>query len=300
MAPTRPFDATGRATAAAPEPRRDDTRGVAQKINGEIVVLLGWGPAILMQFAHPLVAAGVAQHSTFSTAARGRMYRLHHTVQAMLALTFGTPTQASHAASRINAIHDRVHGSLHAPTPVFPQGFPYSAHDPALLRWVHATMLYMLPRTYELYVGPLAPEEKDRYCAEASTIAPLLGIPVGYLPTSTSALRCYMDEMLAGGTIAVTATARALARELVYPPFPRPARPLLWLIQLATIGLLPPAIRKAYGFGWSPWQEAALRLSARLVRGFLPLVPPTFRYWPVARTRRQATGDRRQATGSRW
>ena len=95
-----------------------------------------------------------------------------------------------------------------------------------------------------------------------------------------------MDEMLAGGTIAVTATARSLARELVHPPFPRAARPLLWLIQLATIGPLPPAIRKAYGFRWSPWQEAALRLSARLVRGFLPLVPPVFRYWPVARSRR--------------
>jgi uncharacterized protein (DUF2236 family) len=285
-APTRPFYAIGRATAAAPEPGRDDTRGVAQKINGEIVVLLGWGPAILLQFAHPLVAAGVAQHSTFSAAARGRMYRLHHTVHAMLALTFGTPVQAARAAGRINAIHDRVHGSLHEPTPVFPQGFPYSAHDPALLRWVHATMLYMLPRTYELYVGPLTPEEKDRYCAEASTIAPLLGIPTGYLPTSTSALRSYMDEMLAGGTIAVTAPARVLARELVYPPFPRAARPLLWLIQLATIGLLPPAIRKAYGFGWSPWQEAALHLSARLVRGVLPLVPPAFRYWPVARRRR--------------
>src|SRR5918912_3570286 len=102
-APTRPFNANGRATAAAPIPPRDDRRDVAQKINGEIVVLLGWGPAILLQFAHPLVAAGVAQHSTFSTAARGRMYRLYHTVQAMLALTFGTPTQAARAAGRINA-----------------------------------------------------------------------------------------------------------------------------------------------------------------------------------------------------
>jgi uncharacterized protein (DUF2236 family) len=164
-------------------------------------------------------------------------------------------------------------------------------------------MLYMLPRAYELYVGPLTPAEKDRYCAEtcaeASTIAPLFGIPEGYLPTSTPALRSYMDQMFASGTITVTETARALARELVYSPFPRLGRPLLWLVQLATIGLLPPAIRQAYGFAWGPWQEAALRLSARLVRGVLPLVPPAFRYWPVARSRRQATGDRRQATGGR-
>ena len=31
----------------------------------EVVVLLGWGRAILLQLAHPLVAAGVAEHSGF-------------------------------------------------------------------------------------------------------------------------------------------------------------------------------------------------------------------------------------------
>src|SRR5438105_3554637 len=90
-APTRPCDANGRAMAAAPKPPRDSAGGVAQTINSEVVALLGWGPAILLQFAHPLVAAGVAEHSSFSTAARGRMYRLQHTVHAMLALTFDTP-----------------------------------------------------------------------------------------------------------------------------------------------------------------------------------------------------------------
>ena len=33
---------------------------VAWKLNGERVLLLGWAPAILLQFAHPLVAAGVS------------------------------------------------------------------------------------------------------------------------------------------------------------------------------------------------------------------------------------------------
>lgn len=36
-------------------------RETIRKVNREVVVLLGWGPAILMQFAHPLVAGGVAQ-----------------------------------------------------------------------------------------------------------------------------------------------------------------------------------------------------------------------------------------------
>ena len=38
---------------------------VSTKINREIVVVLGWPAAILMQLAHPLVLAGVIDHSVF-------------------------------------------------------------------------------------------------------------------------------------------------------------------------------------------------------------------------------------------
>ena len=34
------------------------SRSIAAKINRETVVVLGWGRAVLLQFAHPLVAAG--------------------------------------------------------------------------------------------------------------------------------------------------------------------------------------------------------------------------------------------------
>ncbi|MCK6592271.1 MAG: DUF2236 domain-containing protein, partial [Polyangiaceae bacterium] len=64
---------------------------VARKINREIVVLVGWVPAILMQFAHPLVAAGVADHSAFRSRPRARLERLRSTVRSMLSLTFGSP-----------------------------------------------------------------------------------------------------------------------------------------------------------------------------------------------------------------
>ena len=52
----------------------------------EVVLLLAWGRAILLQFAHPLVAAGVAEHSLFIKEPRGRLRRLRHTLGAMLAL----------------------------------------------------------------------------------------------------------------------------------------------------------------------------------------------------------------------
>ena len=50
---------------------------VAERINGERLVVLGWGIAILLQVAHPLVAAGVAEHSSFTRHRFSRLGRLH-------------------------------------------------------------------------------------------------------------------------------------------------------------------------------------------------------------------------------
>src|SRR5207248_3344392 len=105
---------------------------------------------------------------------------------------------------------------------------------------------------YELYVGPLTRAEKEQYCREATGMAPLLGAPAGLFPDSLAALDRYMDEMLASGRIVVTPTARALAREMFRPPLPGAAAPGLWLARLPAVGLLPPSIRRAYGFAWGP------------------------------------------------
>jgi uncharacterized protein (DUF2236 family) len=268
---------------------------VAWKINSEIVLLLGWSPAILAQLAHPLVAAGVAHHSRFLVDRRGRPRRLRRTLDTMLALTFGTPADTARAAATINAIHDRVNGRLDDSAGPFRAGATYSAHDPELLRWVHATMLDVFPRTYELFVGPLSFAEKERYCAEATGMAPLLGVPDGYFPASTAELRAYMDRMLASGRIVPSETARVLAREILCPPLPRAARPALWLGQLPALGLLPPPIREAYGLPWDGRREAALRLAGALSRRALALAPSGARYWPaaraaLARARRVAAG----------
>ncbi len=256
---------------------------VAWKINQEVVLLLGWGRAILLQLAHPLVATAISEHSLFLNQPHGRLRRLHHTLEAMLALTFGTPAEVDRAARGINAIHDRVNGTLRAPAGPFPCGHYYSAHDPELLRWVHATLLETFPLVYELYVGPLTAAEKDRYCAEASGLEPLLGLPHGYLPRSTDELRASMATTYASGAIVVGETARRLAREIVNPPLPPFLGPLVWLGALPTVGLLPPAIREAYGFPWGPRREAVLRRTAALTRRLLPLVPLMARYWAPAR-----------------
>ncbi|MBI4241552.1 MAG: DUF2236 domain-containing protein [Candidatus Rokubacteria bacterium] len=188
---------------------------VAWRIHREIVILLAWGRAILLQFAHPLVARGVADHSPFRTERWGRFHRLYRTLDAMLRLTFGTAEEAERVARRINGIHDRIHGRLGEAAAGLPEGTPYSAHDPALLKWVHATLLESHLLVYELYVGALTPEEKDRYCAETTGMESLLGMPEGYLPRSLAGLQDYISGTLGSGEIAVTDVARELGRDCV-------------------------------------------------------------------------------------
>lgn len=256
---------------------------VAWKINSEIVLLAGWNPAILLQVAHPLVAAGVVDHSLFLTDPAGRVRRLWRTLTVMVDLTFGLPHEVQRAADAINAIHDRVNGHLREASGPFAAGQRYSAHDPELLRWVHCTMLEVFPRAYRLYVGPLSDAEWDRYCAEASRVEPLMGLPDGYLPRSRHELAAYLRTMLKSGQIAVSAQSQLLAAEILRPRLPLPLRPLAPIFQLPMVGLLPPSVRAAYGFPWDRRREHMLQDSARIIRPLLALTPSLFRHWPAAR-----------------
>ena len=270
-----------------PYRRRDtepmDAADISRRINAERLLLVAWLRAVLLQLAHPLIAAGVAEHSTFRSSRAAAFARLHQTVGAMLALTFGERGQARRAADRINAIHDRVNGRLPRAEGPFAAGTPYSACDPALLGWVHATVVDSFLLAYERYVRRLSPAERDQYCAESALTESLLRIPAGALPRTASALESYVTCRLESGEIFVTDTARALVRGVLYPPMSAPAWPALAAMRLATVGLLPSALREAYGFSWSPGRAAAFGASTIAIRGLLPLVPPMLRQWPAAR-----------------
>ncbi len=159
----------------------------------------------------------------------------------------------------------------------------YSAHDPDLQRWVHATLLESIPLVYELLVGPLTRRERDRYCAEATIMEPLLGMPAGWLPRDSAQLDTYMREMLDSGRIVVTDTSRSLARSVLYPPRWYLVWPAFRAMQVLTIGSLPPSIRQAYGFEWRAREARAFARWTALLRASLRLLPAIARVWPAAR-----------------
>jgi uncharacterized protein (DUF2236 family) len=279
---------------------RAGPESITWRVNREAIVVAGWGRAVLLQLAHPAVAAGVHDHSSFRGSLRSSFRRLHSTVGAMLSLTFGDTEQMITAAAGINTIHDRVRGRVSPPQELQPSsrlrptsrragsegaGEAYSAHNPDLQRWVHATLLESIPLTYELLVGPLTLPERDRYCSEAAIMEPLLGMPAGSLPRDSAQLDTYMREMLAGGSIVVTDTSRALARAVLYPRQWYLGWPAFRAMQVLTIGSLPPSIRRAYGFEWRARDVRRFARWTALLRTSLRLLPPLAREWPMARRR---------------
>ena len=246
---------------------------ISWRIDREVLVLAGGSCALLMQLAHPAVAAGVAEHSDFRA---DPFARLRRTLTASYAVVFGTTPRAERAMSRMNAIHASVAG-------VVPEtGEPSSALDPELLLWVHATLVDTALRVYHHFVAHLSDEEKEAYHSEARQIAIRLGAADASLPQTLAGLRAEMDRMIGGGEVRVSATARSLAPAVLYPS-PFPPRVVWDLAHLVSLSVLPPAIRRGYGIKWSPGRDRGVERLAAASRRLLPFVPDLLRHVPTAR-----------------
>lgn len=223
-------------------------------------MLLGGAGALLLQIAHPLVAAGVAQHSHFREEPFGR---LHRTLDTTLTVVFGKPDAARRALRRIDRRHLGVTG-------VASDGRSYEARDPRLLLWVQTTLVLTSLRLYELVAGPLPPMERERYWTETKPIAAALGIPAASLPATLAGLEAFEREMLVSEVVP-DPTSRLLARS-IRRPLPLPG--IVYApIDALTAGLLPPALREAFGLRWQVRDRLLFRavvVTLRLARRALP------------------------------
>ncbi|HEU5324989.1 MAG TPA: oxygenase MpaB family protein [Candidatus Limnocylindria bacterium] len=246
---------------------------VSWRIDRELVVLAGGSCALLMQAAHPVVAAGVAQHSTYATDPFGRLMR---TLQSTFSVVFGTRSEAEATIRRINAIHASVRGTRPD------TGTAYSALEPEPLLWVHATLVDTALRVYERFVAPLTPEERQAYHEESARVAVLLGVPPAIIPPTLVELRAWMARLLEDGRVHVTPAARDIAGTVLHP-MPRTPR-LAWeAAHLVSVSTLPPVLRQQYRLRWSRARERGVERMAALSRLVLPRVPGMVRFAPQAR-----------------
>ena len=249
------------------------------RINRE-AVLLGAGPAaLLLQVAHPLVAEGVAQHSSFE---QDPWRRLHGTIRTTMALVFGDGAAADRAVKRLNSVHAGVRGDV-LDAQARHVAWAYRALDPELLLWVQATLIVTSVAAYQRWVAPLSEDERDRFWQEARSVGVRLGIPLSLSPAGWRALDAYWQRMLANdGPIHVTPTARRLARLIVRPPFPFVPGPLVDLAALPGLALLPPRLRDEFGIPWDAQRQALARLETYMLSRWTRVVPGSLRSMPQA------------------
>jgi len=247
-------------------PTRDDSALFAEdaairRVHREAIVLAGGGRALLMQVALPAVAAGVAEHSSFRGGKRARLFR---TLRPTLAMVFGTQAQAREAAARINAVHARVVGD------------GYRADDPELLFWVLATLIDTALYMHERFLRPLSDKDAQAYYQEMLTAGALLGVRRDLAPRDMAAFREYMARMLP--VLRVTEQAREIARDL-FAGEGLMAVPG-WVLRETTVALLPPELRQAYGYEWSPGRQRIADWAVASSRVMLHRMPMAIRGTP--------------------
>src|SRR6266566_5987919 len=113
-------------------------RSVTWQVDREAAVFLGAGRALLLQLAHPWVAAAIAAQSQVFADPLGRF---HRTFNVMFTMVFGTPDQALATARRLYHRHATIAGVLPEAIGPFAAGSSYYANDVPALRWVHATLV---------------------------------------------------------------------------------------------------------------------------------------------------------------
>jgi uncharacterized protein (DUF2236 family) len=243
---------------------------VRQLGNSPVTPFLGGGAAVLLQVAHPLVACGVTEHSGYD---RDLWRRLARTLRALYLITFGTREEAEEAGAAVQRVHARIKGQTRQQLGPFPPGTLYSASDPELMLWVHATLVYSSLAAYECFVHPLTEVERERYHEEMNVVACLFGTPSHVLPPNYREFRDYFEAQLRSAAITVTRPAQEVADVILAAPLPAPLRLLAPAHRLATAHILPREIREQYGLRWTPLHDLALPLAGASIRyGSAPIL----------------------------
>jgi uncharacterized protein (DUF2236 family) len=258
-------------------------RSLTWRVNSEGVLLFGGGTALILQVAHPLVAAGVSQHSDYREDPWGRLYR---TLDVVTRITFGSTATAEEAAAGLREVHSRVNGESTEAGGRYPSGTHYDARMPKLAMWVHATLVRTSLDVYQRYVGPLTIDEQQRYYEEQKLAAELFGVPLQRQPATYAEFNEYYADMLTG-ELAVTDALRDVVDATLNPPLPFFTRPLVEALNLATVGMLPPKLRGELALSWSRRRQRLLDASRSVVKHALPLAPSMLREFPPARTARR-------------
>ncbi|WP_063691443.1 oxygenase MpaB family protein [Bradyrhizobium stylosanthis] len=262
-----------RAQAAGPVAGVFGPDAVTWRIDREAVIFLGAGRALMLQLAHPWVAAAIAEHSkTFADP----IGRFHRTFDIVFAMVFGSLDRAFLSSRQLHRRHGMIVGTMPETVGPFAAGSRYCANDIPSLRWVHATLVETALMAHDLVLPPLGAEERERYWMESRTFGALFGLTADDLPADWAGFADYTSAMGQSETLTVSPAAREIAAQIFggARPWLRPPR---WYRAL-TASLLPDRLRAGFGFELDARDRKAADNALRWIRRVYPKLPDRLRY----------------------
>lgn len=234
---------------------------------GDVTAFVGGLRALLVQAAHPEVAAGVADHSRYRTDPLGRLSR---TSSWVTATSFGAMAEVEAAVAVVGGAHRAVRGRSH-------RDRPYSAGHPELAAWVHNALTDSFLTAYRQFGRrPLTDEDADRFVAEQAKVGALLD--ASPLPTTATDLSSWIVDHPHLDRSPGQAEAIRFLRN---PPLPLPVRAGYAGLFAAAVATVPTELRRLLGLVDVPGAELAGRAMVSFLRWSLGSSPS----WHLALTR---------------
>ncbi len=245
---------------------------VTWRIDREAISFLGAGRALLLQLAHPWIAAAVAEHSRTFVDPIGRF---HRTFDVVFTMVFGSRDDALAAARRLYQRHAAIVGVLPEAAGPFEAGSSYCANEVSALRWVHATLVDTALMVHDLILPPLSVDERERYWNESRLYGALFGLTPADLPADWASFVAYNAAMMDSHVLTVSNAARDVAGQIFTGGRPW-LRPPQWY-QTVTAQMLPEQLRAGFGLIIDERDKASADRALAWIRRIYPKLPARIR-----------------------
>ena len=258
---------------------------LAWKHAGDNLQLLMAGTTLLLQVSHPVVGAGVGDHSVFKNDPWGRLQR---TTEWGLRLLYGGQDGSPQAGQALRDMHRNIKGTDD-------KGRRYFALDPEAYAWVHLTTYYAMVISQRLFgERAFSREEETQLYQEWLQQGRVLGIRDQDMPQDVTSFWLYLHDMVEQ-RLESTDTARYLLdvslRQVKKPPQLSGVPDWLWNALyrqlgkgaiLNTYATMPDGLRRKLGVRWDARLARRFARKRAFIRRALPLVPAKIRYLPPA------------------
>jgi uncharacterized protein (DUF2236 family) len=243
------------------------------RIAGDGRLMAGAGYALMLQVAHPVVSAGVAEHSNFQQDPYGRLIR---TLDYVNVSVFGGDAAAAAMGSRTREMHKRIKG-------VMPDGSHYHSLEPGPFAWVHATLVHSILKVSSRFGTRPTEWERETVYQDWREIGEHIGVRPRDLPETYRDFIAYVRQM-EREALFPTESVQTVLRTMKSPIPPelpylgdgtwRVARwPAARVLRLTTLGLLGPVVRQRLGLPWSQADRLQFETIAAANRAAGPLLP---------------------------